>query len=90
MKKSRFTESPIVSRLAQHVQGHRISDLCRAQGISQPMFYQWQLKYAGMKVNVLKRLKELEAELRQFERIAVDLTLQNRVLKKSTAYSFKV
>jgi putative transposase len=81
MKKSRFTESQIVSILAQHEQGHRVSDICREHGISQPTFYQWQRKYAGMKVNELKRLKELEAELSQFKRIVADLTLQNRVLK---------
>jgi putative transposase len=81
MKKSRFTEGQIVSILAQHEQGYRVSDICREYWISQPTFYQWQRKFAGMKVNELKRLKELEAELSQFKRIVADLTLQNRVLK---------
>jgi len=81
MKKSRFTESQIVSILTTYEKGQKVSDLCREHGISQATFYQWQRKYGGLEVNELKRLKELEAELSQFKRIVADLTLQNRVLK---------
>lgn len=81
MKKSRFTESQIVSILASNEKGQKVTDLCREQGISQATFYQWQRKFGGLEVNELKRLKELEAELAQFKRIVADLTLKNRVLK---------
>jgi putative transposase len=81
MKKSKFTESQIVSILAQHEKGVKVIDLCREHGISQPTFYLWQRKYGGMSTSELKRLKELEAELAQFKRIVADLTLQNMVMK---------
>lgn len=81
MKKSRFTESQIVSILAQHEKGQKVADICREHGISQPTFYQWQRKFGGLAVSDLKRLKELESELSQFKRIVADLTLQNRILK---------
>ena len=81
MKKSRFSESQIVSILASHETGQKVIDLCREHGISQATFYQWQRKYGGLEINELKRLKELEAELSQFKRIVADLTLENRVLK---------
>ncbi len=81
MKKSKFSESQIVTILAQHEKGMKDSDLCREHGISQATFYQWQRKYGGMDVHNLMRLKEMEAELAQFKRIVADLTLQNRVLK---------
>lgn len=81
MKKSRFTESQIVSILSQHEKGEKVVDICREHGISQPTFYQWQKKYSGMQVSELKRLEELEAEMVQYRRIVADLTLQNRVLK---------
>ena len=48
MKKSNFTESQIVSILAQQEKGHKVSDICREHGISQPTFYQWQKKYGGI------------------------------------------
>lgn len=81
MKKSKFTESQIVSMLSQHEKGQKVVDICREHGISQATFYQWQRKYGGLEVNELKRIKELEAELSQFKRIVADLTLQNRILK---------
>jgi putative transposase len=81
MKKSKFTESQIVSMLSQHEKGQKVADICREHGISQATFYQWQRKYGGLEVNELKRIKELEAELSQFKRIVADLTLQNRILK---------
>jgi putative transposase len=81
MKKSNFTESQIVSILAQQEKGQKVTDICREHGISQATFCQWQKKYGGMAVNELKRMKEMEAELSQFKRIVADLTLQNRILK---------
>ena len=81
MKRTKFTETQIVSILTQQEKGMKVADICREHGISQPTFYQWQKKYGGMAVNDLKKLKELEAELSQFKRIVADLTLQNRVLK---------
>mgnify|MGYP002074871740 FL=1 len=81
MKRTKFTETQIVSILTQQEKGMKVADICREHGISQATFYQWQKKYGGMAVNDLKKLKELEAELSQFKRIVADLTLQNRVLK---------
>lgn len=81
MKRTKFSETQIVSILALHEKGQKVVDLCREQGISQATFYQWQRKYGGLEVNELKRLKEMESELAQFKRIVADLTLQNRILK---------
>ena len=60
MKKTRFTESQIIKILSVKDQGKSVTDICRENGISQPTFYQWKSKYAGMEVTQLKKLKELE------------------------------
>ncbi len=62
MKKTRFTETQIVSILNKQEQGKSIRDICREHGISEPTFYNWKAKYGGMAVNELKRMKELEDE----------------------------
>jgi len=81
MKKSRFTETQIVSILKQQEAGMSVSDICREHGISQPTFYQWKSKYSGLEVSQLKHLKELEAELSQYKRIVAEQAFQITVLK---------
>jgi len=81
MKKSKFTETQIVSILKKQEAGMSVSDICREHGISQPTFYQWKSKYSGLEVNQLKQLKDMEAELSQYKRIAAEQAFQITVLK---------
>jgi putative transposase len=81
MKKSRFTETQIVSILKQADAGMPVKELCRKAGISEPTYYNWKSKYGGMEAFDLKRTKELEAELSQLKRMYADLALENRAMK---------
>jgi putative transposase len=76
MKKSRFTESQIVTMLKEYEQGKKVTDLCREHGISEQTFYNWKAKYGGMDVNELKCVKELEEENARLKRIVADMTLK--------------
>jgi putative transposase len=60
MKKSRFTETQIVSILKQADHGRAVKELCREHGISEATFYNWKSKYGGMEASDLKRMKELQ------------------------------
>lgn len=81
MKKSRFTESQIVSILNQQHTGQKVSDICREHGISDATFYNWKAKYGGMGVSELTRMKELEAENARLKRMYADLSLVHHALK---------
>ncbi len=81
MKKTRFTETQIVSILKKHEAGVKTPDLCREHGISEATFYNWQAKYGGMTVRELKRMKELEAENARLKKMFADLSLENYALK---------
>ena len=83
MKKSRFTESQMISILSQLEQGRKVTDLTREHGISSATFYNWKAKYGGMSVSELTRLKELEAENRRLKRMYTDLSVV--VFKNRTA-----
>jgi putative transposase len=82
MKKSKFTETQIVSILKEADAGLKVTDVCRKHGISQPTFYNWKSKYGGMSVAELKRVKELEAEHSKLKRMYADLAMENDALRE--------
>lgn len=82
MKKSKFTETQIVSILKEADAGLKVSDVCRKHGISQPTYYNWKSKYGGMSVPELKRVKELEAEHSKLKRMYADLAMECDALKE--------
>jgi putative transposase len=81
MRKSRFTETRIVSILKKADAGLKIKDLCRKHGISDATYYKWKSKYGGMDASDLKRVKELESELSQFKRMYAELARENDAMK---------
>lgn len=81
MKKSRFTETQIVSILKQADAGMAVKDVCRQAGISVATYYQWKSKYGGMEASDLKRVRELEAENSRLKRLYADLALENAAMK---------
>lgn len=62
MKKSKFTEAQILAILKERETGISLIELCRKHGISEPTFHNRKKKYAGLTLDELKRLKELEQE----------------------------
>ena len=81
MKKSRFTETQIVSILKEADAGMKVEELCRKHGISPASYYNWKKKYGGMDASENKRLKELEEENAKLKRMYVDMALENTALK---------
>lgn len=81
MKKSRFTETQIVSILKEYEQGKRVVELCREYGLSEQTFYNWKAKYGGMDASELKRVKELEEENARLKRIVATQALEIDAVK---------
>ena len=81
MKKSRFTETQIVSILKQADAGVPVKDICWQAGISVPTYYKWKSKYGGLEASELRRVKDLEAENARLKRMYAELALDNAAMK---------
>ena len=81
MKKSKFSESQIVSILKEAEAGVSLEDMIRQHGFSKASFYKWKAKYSGMSVSELKRLKELEEENHRLKQMYANLSLEHEALK---------
>ena len=89
MKKSRFTESQIVSILKQAEAGTPVADLCREYGMSSASFYQWRSKYSGMDASLMRRLKEPEAENALLKKMYAEERIKSELRQEALEESCK-
>ena len=88
MKKSKFTEEQIAFALRQAESGTRVAEVCRKMGISEQTYFRWKKKYGGLGVAELRRLRQLEEEIRQLKRLVAVLTLDKQMLQDVLSKKF--
>ena len=82
MKKTRFSESQIVSILKEADAGMKVDEICRTYGISNATYYNWKSKYGGMEASDVKKLKELQEENDKLKKMFADVSLENSAMRK--------
>lgn len=85
MKKSRYTDSQILSILKQAETGTPVPELCREHGMSNATFYKWRAKYGGMDASMMARLKELEEENRRLKKMYAEERLKAEIIQEAMA-----
>jgi len=83
MKKSRYSESQIISILKEAENGIPVAELCRKHGMSDATFYNWRSKYWGMDVSMMKRMKELEEENRRLKKMYAEERLKAEIIQEA-------
>ena len=76
VKTSRFSEAQIVGILKELEAGSPATELGRRHGIHPNTIRLWKDKYAGLESSDLARLKQLEAENSQMQRIIARQTIE--------------
>ena len=85
MKRSRFTDSQIMTVLKQAETGTPVPDLCREHGVSTATFYKWRAKFGGMDVSLMAKMKELEDENRRLKKMYVDAQMRAPIVEEALA-----
>jgi len=69
-------------------QGTSMADAVRSIGVTEVTYYRWRSEYGGMKLDQVKRLKELEVENGRLRKAVSDLTLDKLILKEAAKGNF--
>ena len=87
MPSKRHTPEEIVAKLRQVdvlvSQGVPVADAVRQIGVTEVTYYRWRQEYGGLKLDQVKRLKELELENTRLRKAVSDLTLDKLILKEA-------
>src|SRR5215203_6719270 len=79
----------IVAKLRQvdvlTAQGRPVADAVRAIGVTEATYYRWRQESGGLKLDQVRRLKELEAENTRLRKAVADLTLEKLILKEAAS-----
>ena len=70
-------------------QGTTMADAIRSIGVTEVTYYRWRSEYGGMKLDQVKRLKELEVENARLRKAVSDLTLDKLILKEAARETSK-
>jgi transposase-like protein len=87
MPRKKHTPEEIVAKLRQFdvlvSQGSPVADAVRQIGVTEVTYYRWRQEYGGLKLDQVKRLKELELENARLRKAVSDLTLDKLILKEA-------
>ena len=92
MAKKHHEPEEIVAKLRQVEvlvgQGQTAAEGVRAIGVTEATYYRWRAEYGGLKLDQVRRLKQLEQENNRLRRAVSDLTLEKLVLKETASGNF--
>ena len=87
MPRKKHTPEEIVAKLRQVdvlvSQGTPVTEAVRQIGVTEVTYYRWRQEYGGLKLDQVKRLKELELENARLRKAVSDLTLDKLILKEA-------
>jgi len=65
-------------------QGSTVGEAARKLEVTEQTYYRWRREYGGMRIEQVRRLKELEKENTRLKRLVADLSLDNDILKEAS------
>lgn len=92
MARRHYRPEEIITKLREAeillAQGMKVPEVVKQLGIHEVTYYRWRKEYGGMRVNQMKRLKELEKENLRLRKAVSDLTLDKMILQEAAKGNF--
>ena len=86
MSRRRHTPEQVVRKLREADrllgEGIEMPEVIKQLEVSEQTYFRWRNQFGGMKVEDVKRLKELEVENGRLKRIVADQVLENQALRE--------
>lgn len=81
MKRKRYSVEQITAAVKQVEMGMPVAELIRRMGISEQTFYRWKNLYAGLEIDQVRQLRQLQEENGRLKKVVAELTLDRAMLQ---------
>ena len=85
MPRKGHSDEQIMYALRQVEAGKKVSEVCRAMGVTSQAFYSWKRRFAGMGLTEVRELRQLREENRKLKALVADLSLDKHILQEVLA-----
>jgi len=92
MPRKKHTPEQVINKLREAEVaisgGSTVAEASRQIGVTEQTFYRWRNEYGGLRIDQVKRLKQLALENTRLKRAVADLTLDNQILREVSEGNF--
>ena len=89
MPRKRYTSEQIIINLreveVELAKGQSTAEVCRKLGITEQTYYRWRKEYGSLRVDQVRRLKDLERENARLKKLVADQALDLAILKEASS-----
>ena len=68
--------------------GQTTAEVCRKLGIAEQTYYRWRKEYGSLRVDQIRRLKDLERENGRLKKLVADQALDLAILKEASSGNY--
>jgi len=92
MTRRRYTSEQLITRLREAevelAKGQTTAEVCRKLGITEQTCYRWRKEYGSLRVDQVRRLRDLERENAHLKKLVADQALDLAISKEASSGPF--
>ena len=92
MPRKCYTSEQIIVHLREAevelAKGQTTAEVCRKLGITEQTYYRWRKEYGSLRVDQVRRLKDLERENARLKKLVADQALDLAILKEASSGNY--